>query len=30
MHDLYVRVYIKFERNWFYLSFDEIEFDFIT
>jgi hypothetical protein len=27
---LYVRVCIKFKRNWFYLSFDEIEFDFIT
>jgi hypothetical protein len=29
-NDLYVRVCLEFRRNWFYLSFDEIKFDFIT
>ena len=30
IYDLYVRVCLWFEGNWFYLSFDKIEFDFVT
>jgi hypothetical protein len=30
IYDLYVSVCLWFEGNWFYLSFDKIEFNFVT
>jgi hypothetical protein len=30
MYDLYVKVCLGFKGNWILLSFDEIEFDFVT